>query len=37
MEGEVKTLQEIKGIGDKLSQKIVKNVGGEERYKNKDL
>lgn len=30
MEGEVKTLQEIKGIGDKLSQKIVKSVGGEE-------
>ncbi len=30
MEREVKTLQEIKGIGDKLSQKIVKNVGGEE-------
>lgn len=30
MESEVKTLQEIKGIGDKLSQKILKHVGGEE-------
>lgn len=28
---DVKTLQGIKGIGDKLSQKIVKNVGGEEK------
>ena len=28
---DVKTLQGIKGIGDKLSQKIVKSVGGEEK------
>ena len=30
MEGELQTLQEIKGIGDKISEKIIKSVGGEE-------
>lgn len=30
MEGDMKKLQEIKGIGDKLSKKIIKSVGGEE-------
>ncbi|WP_407422912.1 MutS-related protein [Methanobrevibacter sp.] len=30
MEGDLHTLQDIKGIGDKLSEKIVRSVGGEE-------
>ena len=30
MEGDLHTLQDIKGIGDKLSEKIIKSVGGEE-------
>ena len=30
MEGELQTLQEIKGIGDKISEKIIRSVGGEE-------
>lgn len=30
MEGDLHTLQEIKGIGDKLSEKIIRSVGGEE-------
>ena len=30
MEGDLHTLQEIKGIGDKISEKIIKSVGGEE-------
>lgn len=30
MDIETKKLQELKGIGDKLSQKILKNVGGED-------
>ena len=30
MEGELHTLQDIKGIGDKLSEKIIRSVGGEE-------
>lgn len=30
MKGEMKTLQEIKGIGNKMSEKIIKSVGGEE-------
>ena len=30
MEGDLQTLQEIKGIGDKISEKIIKSVGGEE-------
>ena len=30
MEGDLNTLQEIKGIGDKISEKIIRSVGGEE-------
>ena len=30
MEGDLHTLQEIKGIGDKISEKIIRSVGGEE-------
>ena len=30
MEGDLQTLQEIKGIGDKISEKILTSVGGEE-------
>ena len=30
MDGDLHTLQEIKGIGDKISEKIIKSVGGEE-------
>ena len=30
MDGEIQTLQEIKGIGDKISEKIIRNVGGEK-------
>ncbi len=30
MEGEKITLQEIKGIGTKMSEKIIRRVGGEE-------
>ena len=30
MEGDLQTLQEIKGIGDKISEKIINGVGGEE-------
>ena len=30
MEGDLHTLQEIKGIGDKISEKIIKSVGGEK-------
>ena len=30
MEGDLHTLQDIKGIGDKLSEKIIRSVGGEE-------
>lgn len=30
METEVKKLQEVKGVGDKLTDKILKNVGGED-------
>ncbi|WP_409199843.1 MutS-related protein [Methanobrevibacter sp. DSM 116169] len=30
MDTEVKKLQDIKGIGDKLSEKILQNVGGED-------
>jgi ribosomal protein S13 len=33
MQKEEKTLQEIKGVGDKLSEKILKHVGGEENLK----
>ncbi len=33
MEGELHTLQDIKGIGDKLSEKIIRSVGGEEELK----
>ena len=31
MEGDLNTLQEIKGIGDKISEKIIRSVGGEEK------
>ena len=31
MEGDLQTLQEIKGIGDKISEKIIRSVGGEEK------
>jgi len=30
MQGEIQTLQKIKGIGDKISEKIIRSVGGEE-------
>ena len=30
MQGEKVTLQNIKGIGDKISEKILNSVGGEE-------
>ena len=30
MKGERITLQDIKGIGDKISEKIINSVGGEE-------
>ena len=30
MQGEQITLQNIKGIGDKISEKIINSVGGEE-------
>ena len=30
MQGEKITLQNIKGIGDKISEKIINGVGGEE-------
>ena len=30
MEGDLNTLQEIKGIGDKISEKIIRSVGGED-------
>lgn len=30
MQGERITLQNIKGIGDKISEKIINSVGGEE-------
>ena len=30
MQGEQITLQNIKGIGDKISEKILNSVGGEE-------
>ena len=32
MEGDLNTLQEIKGIGDKISEKIIRSVGGEEEH-----
>ena len=31
MQGEKVTLQNIKGIGDKISEKILNSVGGEAR------
>lgn len=41
MKGEMKTLQEIKGIGNKMSEKIIKSIGGEENLQkiieNKDI
>ena len=34
MQGERITLQNIKGIGDKISEKIINSVGGEEELQN---
>ena len=36
MQGEKVTLQNIKGIGDKISEKILNSVGGEENLEQFD-